>query len=501
MFSYFEGGTTTSSPKKTIDFDELIQLITNNPSTSLINWIRELRKQNNPEDGVLKQKLSFITPNCTVEESKLDGDSFSKNFNQFSGYIYIDIDDVPDISKYKEYFIKKYEHLVSMVCLSCSLGGISVLFKVSNAITKENFSIIRSTIINTHLLDEQKYINTQWSDIEGIWFITSDPEIYVNKDIEITIDIPEKSINPNIEKGIKQPISKFDYSVELKELIINNLILDKENNNILKELTINNLIPVKKYNNILNDTRPYIPYKEVMNHIKLATYVNVDNPIVDLKPVNTVSFTFPPVIKDEKKQKIYAGLIHTLVFLNPELPLNYLYSYLRFFNNRFAESPMDLDNLSKLFKYVLGTIYNSPNYQFKNEKVKYIHFNKTSGLTGDEKRRISPVINGKRKRNNTIEKIAAAKQYFEEKGVKYNLKDIAVHSGVSYPTVKRRHKEESTDMEKLIADINTHIPTGTNQIDFKNQFTLSDIIYSKLDYIHPDCPQWVLNYVRTGTFG
>jgi hypothetical protein len=142
MYSYFNGGIKKTISQRVIELPELISNIIDNPQKETINEIRRRRTKGDLSYKELKKKLNYVTPNCVVHRRKLKGVNFETNFIQTSGYIYFDIDVDSNADQYKTQFIKKYGHLVSMVCLSSSRGGISVLFKINNAITKDNFESV-----------------------------------------------------------------------------------------------------------------------------------------------------------------------------------------------------------------------------------------------------------------------------------------------------------------------------------------------------------------------
>ena len=110
-----------------------------------------------------------------------------------------------------------------------------------------------------------------------------------------------------------------------------------------------------------------------------------NNPIVELFASEKMDVTFPREIRDTKKHSIYTIIIHKLVFLNPKLPSSYLFSYLNFINNYFGKPPMEFKKLLDLFTFVYSSIKNDQNYEFKNKKYKYVHFNNNSKLSGEEK--------------------------------------------------------------------------------------------------------------------
>jgi hypothetical protein len=121
-------------------------------------------------------------------------------------------------------------------------------------------------------------------------------------------------------------------------------------------------------------------------------------------------------------------------------------------------------------------------------------------MSGDEKRELSSKLNGVRRVNNTIQKIQDSKRFLMEKGLKVTQKSVSEHSGVSLTTVKRHFKKEPTDLELMVQDINTATTPGTTGIEFNRGDINVGTIYQSNDYIHPDCPQWVINYFQTGNF-
>jgi hypothetical protein len=463
VFSIFTS-IKNAIPEKSIDFPSLIKLIRNNPQKDLINTIRDLRKHDK-EYKTRKRELFNITPNCIVTYRSLKTDNeFENNFKQFSQFVYLDIDGVKDVEEYKNYFINKYGNIVSLVSLSASLGGLNILIRVSNTITQSNFKDIRSSIIMTYLMDEIQYIDPNCVDIGRAMYISSDPNVYFNYENEITIVIKNSSI-PKINKGVKQPISEGIGS-----------------------------------NNRLNDTfYKKIDFKEVMDKICLKTNVFIDKPIVDIIPVDFAEVTFPQILKDNNKHRIYTGMIHSLVYLNPDLDPDYLYSYLCFINNNFANPQMEPLELFRLFKFVYNSIKNDSDYSYSKKRIKWVHFNKRSRLTGDEKRAIASKLNGKRRCNDSIQKIQSAKEYLLSNGLKVTQKIVAELTSLSLATIQRHFKKEQTDLNEQMEIYNTVIPPNTNGIHLNQRFkNYNDRAYDN-EYVHPDCPRWVLTYILSGT--
>ena len=245
MFSYFNNGITDIVPLKVIDLPELVNIIKNNPDKDKIEKIRILKRSGDQEYKSLKSQLSNITPNCSVKKRALNGPLFGVNFIKGSGYIYLDIDNVPDIYRFKEEFIKKYGHLVAMVCISAGGDGLTVLMKISNDINgKEQFNYIREQILNTIFKDEK--IDANSCGIGRSMFISSDPDVYFNDKNVIEVD----QCNTDFNNGLNQSIS---YSNEYI---------------------------------ILNETFCPAPIGVVLHNIQFKTEVEVYNPVLELKPVD-----------------------------------------------------------------------------------------------------------------------------------------------------------------------------------------------------------------------
>ena len=110
-FSYFKNGITDLIPSNIIDFDTIVDLILNNQDDSIINQIRRLRIEGNEFYKKIKQGQQYFTPHSILRYRKLEGEFFDKNFIDFSGYIFYDLDlknQLNEVDNYKNYIIKKY---------------------------------------------------------------------------------------------------------------------------------------------------------------------------------------------------------------------------------------------------------------------------------------------------------------------------------------------------------------------------------------------------------
>jgi hypothetical protein len=425
MFSFFEAGVTKTKCLKFIGFTELIHLIRNNPNDEKIETIRTLRRNGDENYKELKKKLPYITPNCIVLIRSLKGDLFNQNFIQFSQYLYYDLDK-GNAEEYKSYFINKYGHLASLICISSSGGGISVMFKVRNEITKENFYDVWSAVRNTVLQDEiqDKIIDDKCKDIARAMFISYDPNIYYNIDNEIEVKLQE-SIQQNDKKKEKQSKTCEDF-----------------NNRLISPFSI-------------------ISIGKILEKLRTRSITKVANPIVDFKPADYVEVYIPKFIEDGTKHKIYTSMIHALVYLNPSIEKEYIFSFLFYVNNRFAKPKMEKREFIRLFNLVYKGIKDTGKTKVKIEK-RFIHFNPLSNLTKAEKINISNMLNGYKRKNESIQKIINAKLEIEKLGQKITQERIAKISGLSSKTVRSHLNSSITDMHELVEMLNNSLPKKEN---------------------------------------
>ena len=151
-FSYFKNGITDVLPCKILDFDSYADLILNNPDDPIISQIRKLRFDGNESYRKIKSQQHYITPHSILKYRKLEGIYFDKNFIDFSGYIFYDLDlDLKSssysVDEYKLYLIEKYSDVAAIIAKSISGGGITICFKIKNRIeTIDQFHSILSFI-------------------------------------------------------------------------------------------------------------------------------------------------------------------------------------------------------------------------------------------------------------------------------------------------------------------------------------------------------------------
>jgi hypothetical protein len=461
MFSYFKNGIKDTAYSKFIDLQTLVGIVRNNPEVDKITQIRTRRINGDSSYKQLKEQLPNITPNCMVSKRVLNGENFNANFLQASGYIYFDFD-IKNAEEYKKYFIEKYGDKTSFVCLSASKGGIATLFKVKNPITNDNFEVIRNYIIDNILSGEP--IDKNAGGIGRAMFISHDPDVYVNFENEIEIELADAPVKPPEKEGKQSNSSTF-------------------------------------FTNRLNSPFSVLSIDKVYEKLHTCTQVEVLNPIVDFKPVEFVEVYIPEVIKDGTKHTIYQSMIHHLVHLNPDIEKEYIFSFLFYVNNRFAKPKMDRKELIRFFNLVYNGIKKTGTMKYQ-QKTKQVHFNENYDLSTKEKLQIANTLNGYQRRNISIRKIQEAKHELKQSGRKSNQKNIAEISRLSPKTVRAHLNSDLIDMDKMVTMINDSVYTGdTVENDDKSTSTTGNVFKQALtvrkdkeplnEPAHPDCLKWV----------
>jgi hypothetical protein len=421
MFSYFKGGIQDKYLNRHIDLPSLVKLIKNNPEKFKIEKVRELRRLGKDYDTI-KKSLPNVTPNCLLKVRKLKDADY--NLIAPSSYIYFDIDDYPKSQKLKDRFIDEYGHLASLVCISCSGGGISIFFKVSNHLKIENdFLIARQYIIDNILVNEK--IDNNAGGIARAMFISSDPDLFYNYENEL--DIPVELFKMRKYK---------DDNCRLEDKISND-----------------NMIRIH-----CAPQEPFIPtpIKEVLEQLILETPVIVENPVVDYNEVNYVEIRFQYLIKDGLKHKTFTNMTHKLLFLNPSADKHLLLSYLYHVNEEYTGiKKMELRELMGLFE----TIYYGATF-LGNSMVKpvrkRIHYNKDCDATFN-KRKVSGKIRGVLKENESKLKIRATIEEMEAKGIPISKSSISKYSGIHRGTIIKHMDTDLHDIKKIIDEINDSI--------------------------------------------
>lgn len=420
MFSYFKNGIEDVTQGKIIDISTLIKTVKNNPQVSKIGTIRKMKEDGNNEYKEVKMALPYITPGGIFPIRN------GANFQQCSGYIYFDIDTIKDVEKTKQELICRYGNIISMICISCSGKGLSILVKPEGIeISKENYTPIWKHIAEDFFSEIN--FDEKTKDVTRPWFISYDQDVFYNPDAFIEI---RKSISPTI----------YNSSTRLLGLTPSSM---------------------KEY-----DVK-FLPIQEVFSVLKFKTEVQVQNKIFDIKPVEYCDVYFPSGYKipNGKKQSVFINIIHKLVYLNSGVAPIYILSYLNFLNNTKTVSKAKQRDFVSLFNMVYRGILDSGELN-PGTRIKHIHF-KENTVESTIKRRISSQMTGIIKQSDSIERIQLARQILRARGeketqvaVKNLIKVVAASIGVaglSISTIKRYWNQEIIEIDKIVQELNESI--------------------------------------------
>ena len=376
MFSYFEKGIKDCNPCKKISIEALVKEIKTNNSTA-IQELRKLDRRDKDYDAKkrkLKQTLPNITPNCTVSHRSL------KNIIEFSGYMYFDIDDKENAAEYKTRLIEKYKESICMIWLSSSGYGLSMLTKIENEITASNFSSIRRYICN-HIFADLKFDPVPSSQVNAC-YVSSDPDCYYNP--SATIEIPHEFIADDERQQPKSAFGTINYSPP-------------------------DILPNAPYR------YKFIPIGEVINKLRFRTEVVVKNRVFDMSPVEYCEVFLPPgyLIPKGKKIRVFSQVIHNLVFLNPDVSYDYIFSYIYWLNSHKTVSGTKATDhdLFRFFDMVCRSIKKSGATN-PTTRIKFFHC-KPNTISPGETKILARRMTDMNKIYNSVNKIHLAKQILE----------------------------------------------------------------------------------------
>ena len=417
----FYDGIRKNIPNGYLNYQQVYEFIKTSPNVGLIETIRHLKVNNDNHYRELKLKLPIITPHVEATARKLAGDEFDKNLKSFTQLMYFDIDNVQNVYDEKQRIIYQYKDFVSMVCISPSGAGISIFIQIENELTRENFNPIWNSIRMNELAGEN--IDIKANGIARTMFLSSDPDVYFNPDATLAVDfevIEEQGIDPTTCRLLN-------------------------NNNINSHFSSTNTITKEKYN-ISN-----IDY--VLNLINTNTQVDVGNHIVDVKEVQYVALYIPKMITQGRRHSTLYKMIHHLFYLNPELDIDIIYSYIWFVNNVFVRPKFDKHELIRHFNNVVNQIHSS-SIVYVNYRKRRIHFNKNCWyITSKDKMILAKKLTGLYKRHQNKQKIIDAMQHLISKGSKITNIAIKKITGMDVKTIRNHRKTKDIDLEFEISSI------------------------------------------------
>lgn len=159
------------------------------------------------------------------------------------------------------------------------------------------------------------------------------------------------------------------------------------------------------------------------------------------------------MIREGKRHSTLYIMIHHLFYLNPNLEIDVIYSFLWFVNNVFVRPKLDKNDFLRHFNNVVNQIHES-NIVYVNFKKRRIHFNKNCWyLTSAEKMKLAKKLTGLYKRHHNKQRIDEAIQNLISDGLKVTNVAIKNLTGLDVKTIRKHRRTPDIDLELEIHSI------------------------------------------------
>jgi hypothetical protein len=338
------------------------------------------------EYNKIKCQVPTFTPNASFNYKRE-----LSQVKELSGFIYLDMDEFSDMD-----YLKQDNHIYS--CWRSFSGvGIGALVQVSG-ITIQNFKQYWSNISDyfNHLGIR---IDKQTGDITRQNVISYDPDIHVNKE---SIPFEIKSI----KEQESQEINHFEY-------------------------TLANMSSTALFNGFEEN---YNELTSITYSTSLTDYMGLDYIVIE-EGKEFRSCFLPKEIKDGHRHKWIVGYTVSVLFNNPTLSMEKLYTNVLYSNNTHCFPPLPSSEIMSIVKWYHNTHTNGKlNY---HPKIKKIWFNPYSDIPRIDKRKIIGTETGKLRRIATIKKLKSIYSELSLSNEKVTQKLVAYTSKLSIGTVKR----------------------------------------------------------------
>ena len=430
-----------------ISLPELVHLIRNNPQRELLEKIRQLRLQGKEKEvNFLKQNnLYFVNPNYCLDST---GQSVG------SGFIYLDIDTVEgDIEKYRESFIEKYGHLVSMVCLSSSGRGLSILVPVNHSIN--NTSTFKRVYRYVASLFGATEFDHAVGHLKSNWFLSGDENVFYNESSPLMI---EELIQ---DKDCDLIPTEYVPDVNEVESVLDRLGLVFSDQGGSRDNYIVNIIHRMNPSTINNSETEFI---HLLSKYQLETNIEL-NDLVHFEGIPYRKIYIRKVHPDGTKRKSYTKYIHDLLYLNPNMTASDLYLILYLINHLYARPRMD----TKLLEYIVSSqfeyITNLPDYQYSGRTMnRLIHYQDRNIIPQKNRKSWSNKMRGIVHQQQTSQTIDGVQGYCVSHGIRCTKKFISDNTGLSISTIKRYLKKSGNQIEEQRKNLEEQISHEVTEI-------------------------------------
>jgi hypothetical protein len=407
MFQYLKSVSKHTTNK--LDFNQLVEVIKTNPNKEEITYLHSVEYKSSEYKKIKKQFP------CVKIHGLFNGlgDIDVLSINE---YLYFDIDNLNVTQLDLNVTIDKLKDTFPFISLiTKSIGGRGIFFLVRvEGLTIENHRNVWMYMVNEFFSEFN--IDRNAYSLNRSVFIPYDEDIYVNNEVSFRFDL----------------------------VSLNNFINELNNVKDIKTIKTN----IKNIHYELNVTFDIIPFDVLLKQINIETlYTKEIEGTFTVDEMNYYRILIPERILDGTKHKIYARIINGLFYINPEITLQQLLSYIFYVNER-ATPKMDYYSLKKYTTYIYNRIIETGEVYIK-PRIKKIHFNKMEKLTAKQRMSMGAKINGALKTNKTIQKIEEAKEYLLKRNEVITQKRIAEVTGLNLRTIKRNWNKEEINIQEI----------------------------------------------------
>lgn len=425
---------------KPVRFQQYLNLIKDSNYKNQIEHLRTLEYASQEYKAFKKNNLPAF---------KIHGEFSGLNnadLMDLNGYLYFDIDNFSDVPPtktecpfYKQMSLPQRLNVtkqalidtgyVSHVYKSCGGRGLSFLVYVPSIKSQ-----IKNDYLNVWQFIKETYfggftVDNQAKSLNRNIFLSYDPDIY-SKEVELNVDLSKLN---SILKGSTGTSGVLSKSGTLR----------------------------KKGKVQFGLNVPLIEYKDIVKQIvtKSVYEKEIDGDYV-YDPIDYYEIYVPQNIYDGSKHRVYSSIINKLIYLNPTITLLQTLSYIVNVNSH-AKPPMAKDKLYSYVEFLYDTIVNKlissgGETTIKCNRVKKIHFNKSKNLTMKEKQSIAAKEIGRRRTNNTIDRIDNARKQLVVLGRPVTQKNVELYIAeneekpICLKTIKRNWNKEKADLSSTI---------------------------------------------------
>jgi len=403
---------------------ELLELIRNGgDNRSLINTIREYNKGDEQYTNI-KSILPVVSWNVHFNDKKT-----TDYITSVSGYMYLDKDGLTDdeITHYKE-FLMTYPYVIA-VWKSVGGRGFGCLMQVDN-ITKDNFKNAWNEINKEVGID----FDLGASKLTQLNVISYDPDIRVNETVVPYSFTSNTSVSGNTS-NYSYTSNNTSYKSTVNSTVTNNV--DYTENTPYNSKVHDTLNHTTEYIYRYNTPSENEVGQPIIFKTKFEDSVFDGNQYVVFEDgTDFLSVYTRNLIPESKRHTTLSAICSVLITLNPNHN-DSLFNIFNGINTRRCVPPLPYREVLDIFNY-----YYRLNEEGKLNvipRTRFIIFKDNSGLSLNEKLKISGREGGKLRRSRTQRKIMDSITSLEKESpnTKITQKIVAEHAGYSLRTIKK----------------------------------------------------------------